>query len=680
MKRSIFIILFLFFSSFLFLIPLESSATDHLLITEVQIAGQSSSNDFVEIYNPGDSSLDISGYKLRKRAKTGSEYSVRVFPEGGVIPANGYFLWANTKDGYNEILGADVASSQTLAKNNSLALLDSEGNVLDRLAWGSDLENPFGEGAAFPKNPEAGQSLERKFLNGDYQDTNDNANDFILNDNPSPRGSGGEPSPPEPVCQPAEEICDGVDNDCDDLIDEDLGETTCGIGACEVRVESCINGISQVCSPGIPAEEICDQIDNDCDGQIDEDGVCEPEPEPEPEPIFYPSGVFINEFLPSPEGSDAEEEWIEFYNSNSFLVNLSGWSVEDTQGRTKSFTFPEATIIESDSFFVLNRPTSKIVLNNDGEGLVLLNPLRDLASSVLYEGKAAEGQSYARKTDGIWQWTSALTPGGENSFPAPAEVEPETEPESSFIPQSEASEDKPEPQMEPETAEEPQSSFTEVSGDKPEPESPQEKSKPKKEIGAIAYPSGIVINEILPSPTGPDKENEWIEVFNFNNFEVNLSNWQIQDTAGRTKTYTFSKGTEIGPQGFLVLSRPTTKITLNNDGDGLSLIQPDGKIIDSVTLGKAPEGQSYNRTDSGWAWSATLTPGSANIVPAQAAEEAGEKEEVEGATEISEKGLAAIGRQFPTSPRSLFVLLSALTIAILSGIVILILKKKIKTE
>ncbi len=152
-------------------------------------------------------------------------------------------------------------------------------------------------------------------------------------------------------------------------------------------------------------------------------------------------------------------------------------------------------------------------------------------------------------------------------------------------------------------------------------------SKPQQ--AETIYHSGIIINEILPNtPVGiRDEEGEYIEIFNQNSFEVDLTGWQIEDIIGRTTAYTFSEGTKISPGGFLVFYRPFTKITLNNDGDGLNLIQPDGKIIDSVNYEKAPRGQSYNRTSSGWGWSTILTPDRANIIPTQKTEEAETLEE-----------------------------------------------------
>jgi len=71
--------------------------------------------------------------------------------------------------------------------------------------------------------------------------------------------------------RPTPEICDGKDNNCDGIIDDGLGEITCGVGACERKVSACSYGSVPQCVPGQPTVEFCgDGIDNNCDGRIDE--------------------------------------------------------------------------------------------------------------------------------------------------------------------------------------------------------------------------------------------------------------------------------------------------------------------------------------------------------------------------------------------------------------------------
>ncbi len=130
----------------------------------------------------------------------------------------------------------------------------------------------------------------------------------------------------------------------------------------------------------------------------------------------------------------------------------------------------------------------------------------------------------------------------------------------------------------------------------------------------IVYPSGVFINEILPNPKGADETDEWIELFNTNNFDIDLSGWQIKDSAGTITSFKIPPSTTILAGGYLVFKRPDTKIMLNNSGDGLILFAPDNKIIDSVNYTTAPLAQSYNKSSTKWAWSIAPTPGTKNII------------------------------------------------------------------
>ncbi|MDP2741070.1 MAG: helix-hairpin-helix domain-containing protein [bacterium] len=201
------------------------------------------------------------------------------------------------------------------------------------------------------------------------------------------------------------------------------------------------------------------------------------------------------------------------------------------------------------------------------------------------------------------------------------------------------------------------------------------------------YPKGIVFNEVLPSPEGADDTEEWIEVFNKNNFEVDLSGWKIQDIKGAITTYIFPKNTKITSQGYLVFKRPETKITLNNTEDGLSLLTPDEKSTDSLIYNNAVRSQSYNRTDSGWEWSNSLTPGSLNAV-SQIQQKNTEDLSNLKKSDISNKnneeiGTASIGNikdiiknRITDKTNPWFLFLTVLIIAAISGIIVLILKTK----
>jgi hypothetical protein len=87
--------------------------------------------------------------------------------------------------------------------------------------------------------------------------------------------------PGSATCFPSPEICDGLDNDCDNVPDNgfNLGQGCNGVGECGAGVFEChpVDPNFAICStdPGgsgdQSAAEFCDGLDNDCDASTDED-------------------------------------------------------------------------------------------------------------------------------------------------------------------------------------------------------------------------------------------------------------------------------------------------------------------------------------------------------------------------------------------------------------------------
>ncbi len=126
---------------------------------------------------------------------------------------------------------------------------------------------------------------------------------------------------------------------------------------------------------------------------------------------IYPKKITINEFLPSPTGKDEEEEWTELYNDSDQIIDISDWQLDDEEGGSEAFVFPENTLIAPKNYLIFPRPTTKIALNNDKGKVRLLLSTGVIFQEISYE-KAPQGQSSARTPEGfVW---SMPTPGLPN--------------------------------------------------------------------------------------------------------------------------------------------------------------------------------------------------------------------------------------------------------------------------
>ncbi len=129
----------------------------------------------------------------------------------------------------------------------------------------------------------------------------------------------------------------------------------------------------------------------------------------------------------------------------------------------------------------------------------------------------------------------------------------------------------------------------------------------------------VLINEWLPNPVGSDAAGEWLELWNGGPAQ-SLSGWQLADKSG--KRFTLGSDARVGSDGFLVLPRAETKLTLRNSDERLSLYDAQGRLADTAVFpGAAPEGKSVSRLGDLFLLTEP-TPGAANASPAELAESA----------------------------------------------------------
>jgi len=312
--------------------------------------------------------------------------------------------------------------------------------------------------------------------------------------------------------------------------------------------------------------------------------------------IYNFGDVVINEFVPDP--ADEMVEFIELYNKRSENINLDGWFIYDGSGAK--------TVLSGslEKYFVVEKPKGN--LNNAGD-LIILKQGETIIDQVVYgnwkDGNAddnaptaSDHKSIARKGDGFNTYnnkndfavTAKITKGGANIIADDDMANVET--------------------------------FRNGFG----------ASLPNE------YSSDIIINEILPHPSGDEDNGEFIELFNKSNVEVDLEGWSLGDSS--TRKYSLKKADKandgiasssqapprndniIKPQGYFVVYRKDSKIALNNSGDEVKLYYPGiDSPIQTVKYEKATEGQSYNLINATstvfkWDWSEIITPAAANVI------------------------------------------------------------------
>lgn len=165
----------------------------------------------------------------------------------------------------------------------------------------------------------------------------------------------------------------------------------------------------------------------------------------------------------------------------------------------------------------------------------------------------------------------------------------------------------------------PSPSSTDAPPRQPEPEideSPEVDESGEPE-GLAAPPGGylpVTITELFPDPDSPltDAEDEFVELFNPNETEVNLEGYVVE--TGSEYSYAFElPALSLQPGQYLALYSIDTSLTLSNSGGQARILAPNGTVLaETEPYPKAKAGLAWMLRDGVWDWTDAPTPGAAN--------------------------------------------------------------------
>ncbi|MBW2963407.1 lamin tail domain-containing protein [Candidatus Woesearchaeota archaeon] len=281
--------------------------------------------------------------------------------------------------------------------------------------------------------------------------------------------------------------------------------------------------------------------------------------------------IRVNEVMYNPsteQGSDTNLEWIELYNENGEVVDLSNWTIDgnnfdDVNISAGSYLVVARNLASFQSYYgnSILAVDGSFILSNDGDTIDLSDGTENWQYN--YDSSHANGNGKTLEWSGSsWQESFVLggTPGRENSV----------------------------------------AGFSQNYG-------------------------ALQISEFLPDPIGGDDAakpwGEWIEIYNPTETPMDLDGLVFYDKDDDHELYivdtTTTSGTIIQAGSYLVIYRnEDSDFALNNDGyeevrlaDGYPI--NSSNLIDSVSYSGSVEGMSWSKIEGGW-YKSLATPGSEN--------------------------------------------------------------------
>lgn len=284
-------------------------------------------------------------------------------------------------------------------------------------------------------------------------------------------------------------------------------------------------------------------------------------------PCLAQSKILINEFL-----IDPQPQQVEIINTSTEEADISGWYIDDSGGTTY-YTIPQSTILYPNSCLVFSDDFN---LNKSSADTVRLftskAPPTSLDAALVdfysYKSSPGTGISYLRLPDGDKWTTGSATLGlfNQNGF-------------SCIITPTLTVTLNPNPTLTPT-----------IQNQAPTGAWPTEIPTLTSAPISQSY-DNIYISEAMVYPQSGN--NEWVEIFNNNDYSTYLNNWFIDDIEnGGSSPKSFSA--DIPAKSYYVFNLSSSMF--NNSGDSVRLLDNNKNLKDSFEYTDGDQGKTFGRT------------------------------------------------------------------------------------
>jgi len=356
----------------------DTTAVPSLTISQLKIT--SSNGQFVTLYNPTTSTLNMSNYQLEyfNSFDLSKATSSKLVSLSGMLPPHSYYM---VNDGTLQLCYQLTVDSVSLGFSSTAGLVELL--ALNQTTPGGLVASSLQDYVGWSKTAASGaQTLPTSTAAFLQRQPVDSKNNPLVT---TPGAGSWLAVQPDPA-------------------------TACGLVSATNTSAPVVSGLNQLLPATEPPATIVNALAGDdappaLSLSAADIGLMAPQ---------------ITELLPNPvgTGNDGTDEYVELYNGNDVAFDLSGFMLQTGLTTLHSYVFPVGSSLPPQSFTAFYAEQTKLTLSNSGSQATLLDPLGNSIATTDPYGTTVDGQSWAL-AKGSWYWTTQPTPSAANVINMP---------------------------------------------------------------------------------------------------------------------------------------------------------------------------------------------------------------------------------------------------------------------